>query len=1528
MLSPCWISTWLYLGILFLAAPVVSTSTFGPDATQKTSAELDDNSLESSSSTLLASAPDCKEWNANNRLECWLWQLQVDIPAQSFSADWITISIHDMVCTHFSLRNLHSDYRAPHSLELSVQSLQATCKGKYHASGGISGNVEAGVSAQSAKSLQALQVAFRVVPSTAYPLARPTTFQTTNCETHLKAGKIKFSGSMSARLIQAFSKTISHYISQALQEQLCPLLPKELDPLVTEYLHELDDWMKPYLPKNKNVIGGRDYDVYYQNATNAIQSPSSLNEGTRSMPTRKRRLGSTAIPQVVVTTAKYHNGDAAAWILATQNSTTTTTTTTTAVSVVNPIDWDVVHSALTLFNTELAEHLQQGWLFNSNTTDQYIIGPDQNKKCHNMFRGLSGWFRSIVGPKLTIPLPAYFHNISLPLSLPLQADVSLGLDHISIQGLDLLNMLQLFRPTALTQQANNNNTSQNTTALASLVSTTSEIRIEAPIALNIQMSSSKHALLEPFTVKLNVTEFDTLLTTTLKVMDWDQTSLLQVANAVQRFVEHPTPENIRPMLGCLIRTVANVDNLDWITSIIVDSITITRRTARFQNQSLDDDLEDDLDHVINTVLELLLGEYSELWTDLMRGLIRDPARHSLNDYLQDWLVHHSSADVCPPAVVPTTNVPKLLNFSKFLILDHFNEFLNHKSTLSTVNRYLECVGDYVEGYVAARATGNDATRRIHHTSTDNIASNQAPMQSLLEVVRVETKHWNAVKHVQLMQPTDDTTLESSIHWGTNTTVPQLHVTLQVDTEQLSGIVNLTLFAGLQARLATKVDYNLNRLENLTVAHLLQQVECGMVPAMELRLLPQATTANLGPWVGLNVSAVLNNQSISYSTNESRDSADNVADLAGSALEWGVEWGVDLVNKALEEWVLRSSDMCPGIVPSESVPDDHGDDNNSVWYDYPMIWIVIVLLVLGQGGLVGIVQGPGELAVLTGSSSAPNSLTVPLLSEPPEEDIMDPAPLENDVDDYARDMREMDQALLDDIRDTSAGEQIPMMLDEGTFVNEGEQEELKPLLTAHAVPEIVRFAIPMLIVATIILLFSSNISVGASVDMSIRVGDTPIHLPGLFEFSLGNTISELFGAGIYPLLFLVVVFSGIWPYAKLVWMFFIWNASYRDTLQREQRLLTLDALSKFSLVDTYVLVVMLVAFRFHLDLSEELGLDVYVTPEYGFYAFLLATCSSLMLGHGMLYFHRKADNIGHHHEGISDLIERKSIFDHAFDVEDNGMRRPLSHFFQVVIFASCLAAMVFLILGFGQESFAFEFGGLAGLALGDKSKTSYSLVSLGVAIPQSVEDSNSLGILFLQIAYYFYAVLTPVACLTLLMVLLLYPATPQIQKRLLVAAEIANAWSAVEVFVLSIVAALFQISTFASFIIGDKCDLVNQIATKLIGGDIIPADDAVCFRVVASVDSSCWYLVVGVLMNSFVASLVLRLAHAAVHERSGHGGGNNLVRQLFGLPIGVVFFGPGLVEDILPEEGGTQEEEGEGQEEEEENAPRPEWSFWF
>ena len=80
-------------------------------------------------------------------------------------------------------------------------------------------------------------------------------------------------------------------------------------------------------------------------------------------------------------------------------------------------------------------------------------------------------------------------------------------------------------------------------------------------------------------------------------------------------------------------------------------------------------------------------------------------------------------------------------------------------------------------------------------------------------------------------------------------------------------------------------------------------------------------------------------------------------------------------------------------------------------------------------------------------------------------------------------------------------------------------------------------------------------------------------------------------------------------------------------KRETLLTWLDALGKWSLVDTYVLVLMMVAFKFHLAAKEHiypLELDVYVNPYFGFYSFMVCTITSLLFTHVIIHYHRKVE----------------------------------------------------------------------------------------------------------------------------------------------------------------------------------------------------------------------------------------------------------------------------------------------------------------
>lgn len=304
---------------------------------------------------------------------------------------------------------------------------------------------------------------------------------------------------------------------------------------------------------------------------------------------------------------------------------------------------------------------------------------------------------------------------------------------------------------------------------------------------------------------------------------------------------------------------------------------------------------------------------------------------------------------------------------------------------------------------------------------------------------------------------------------------------------------------------------------------------------------------------------------------------------------------------------------------------------------------------------------------------------------------------------------------------------------------------------------------------------------------------------------------------------------------------------------------LDALGKFSLVDTFVLVLMMVSFRFHLAVENFMTVDVFVNPGFGFFGFLLATTVSLIAGHLILYVHRQSLS-----SGAPQHESKESLCRHGFEDEEYGSRRQMTKLFSGMIVLVMGLTVVFLAIGMTRKSFVFELGGLAGKLLGDDDRTkAYSVLTLGTSLPQSAENP-SFGMTCLQTAFFFYAAIMPFSCLVALSLLFLMPMTLTYQRRTLYLAEIANAWSAVEVFALSIIISLLELSTFASFMIGHKCDLINEFLTDHFDDEL--GGDDMCYTVRSSVSSNVWFLVSGAVLNSITVSFLLKVAHRAITER--------------------------------------------------------------
>ena len=429
---------------------------------------------------------------------------------------------------------------------------------------------------------------------------------------------------------------------------------------------------------------------------------------------------------------------------------------------------------------------------------------------------------------------------------------------------------------------------------------------------------------------------------------------------------------------------------------------------------------------------------------------------------------------------------------------------------------------------------------------------------------------------------------------------------------------------------------------------------------------------------------------------------------------------------------------------------------------------------------------------------------------------------------------------------------------------------EPCLGANPlIPWFVRVGIPTLLLLLIAVYLSSNTSTGASVYMFLStVGDNAIHqLPSLFRFSLWNSVKDMWVAKVYPLSILIMAFSGIWPYVKALLMLTAWllPASVMSQKYREWVLMMLDALGKWSLIDAYVLTLMMVAFRFNLGFGA-IVLDLIVVPEWGFYSFLAATMASLALTHIILAVHRRTMDPPVLRSFLSQKAE--ALCAHSFPL--GGRKVRWTPFGMGLVAGLLVLTIILVVWGALVNSFVFEFGGLVSLlmkGIGEDTSVEYSLITVGSAITASAQNPDGAGVIMIEVVFFIFALAVPLLHLISLLVIWLVPLKPVAQRRAFVMAEVLNAWSALEVFVVSIIAALVEISQFAEFIIGGNCDPINNIMQNVpFFIDRLPADDLVCFSVNASLSSGCWILFTACITYILCRNIVMHICHATIEQR--------------------------------------------------------------
>jgi len=330
--------------------------------------------------------------------------------------------------------------------------------------------------------------------------------------------------------------------------------------------------------------------------------------------------------------------------------------------------------------------------------------------------------------------------------------------------------------------------------------------------------------------------------------------------------------------------------------------------------------------------------------------------------------------------------------------------------------------------------------------------------------------------------------------------------------------------------------------------------------------------------------------------------------------------------------------------------------------------------------------------------------------------------------------------------------------------------------------------PFAVLAVLCLFLYADLSLGTSVDLDIEAGEHRMTFGSLFSFSLIGTIGGTWNAGAYAISLLTLLFSGIWPIMKLFFLLCAWLLPSRllSESTRGRMLGLLDTCGKYSFLDSWFLVLCMSAFSMKWE-GDGASLSVLTNARPAYYMFLLATMLSLVLGNIASWYHHSA----------KPQPSAAQLPSHPRNRRISLGSYWRSRGAQAAVASSLLLCTVVIVVGIFVSSFQLNMAGLGAKILFQEEmhEISYSLVSAGASLSASMP--GDAGLMALETVFLLLSAVVPVLLLVALLLLWLLPLTASEQDGLLYACHVMDAWSTLDVFVITVIVAHGEFTRLAA-----------------------------------------------------------------------------------------------------------------------------------
>eukprot|EP00534_Pseudo-nitzschia_fraudulenta_P007819 CAMPEP_0201146050 /NCGR_PEP_ID=MMETSP0851-20130426/7775_1 /ASSEMBLY_ACC=CAM_ASM_000631 /TAXON_ID=183588 /ORGANISM="Pseudo-nitzschia fraudulenta, Strain WWA7" /LENGTH=1436 /DNA_ID=CAMNT_0047421477 /DNA_START=89 /DNA_END=4399 /DNA_ORIENTATION=+ len=446
--------------------------------------------------------------------------------------------------------------------------------------------------------------------------------------------------------------------------------------------------------------------------------------------------------------------------------------------------------------------------------------------------------------------------------------------------------------------------------------------------------------------------------------------------------------------------------------------------------------------------------------------------------------------------------------------------------------------------------------------------------------------------------------------------------------------------------------------------------------------------------------------------------------------------------------------------------------------------------------------------------------------------------------------------------------------------------------------VVRLGMPLVILGNIALFLSGHLNLGATVYIEGNFAGETIQVDDFFDFAIARSTIDIWRAGGKALAILILIFSGIWPYTKQLLTLVLWflPPSWMSVSKRGSFLIWIDRLAKWSMIDIFVIVICIAAFRVSVKspevafLTEEFySIDLLVVPMWGLYANMIAQLVSQVSSHFIIHYHRSI--VQNATEALEESSNKESdtktenrillVRTHRFSrphhqhSEDDD-RLVVHNWVGPTLLVLCALMAVLVILGCFLPSFSIEILGLIGIAVEsgqdfEPAITRHSVYSIVAMLWDEARFLDTPGD---------YAGIGVLSCLFLATVLvvpilqslgLVYqwfvPLSETGRRWFLVGNEILQAWQYIEVYLIALFVASWQLGPVSDYMFNAYCGSLDVFLADMVRYGVVVEADAQCFRVEGSIDPGSLWLFAAAALLALLNSVVTRAANDALRDSS-------------------------------------------------------------